>query len=408
MGHSRGLYCLLPACFVVVLCGIEVNGQESALSKEHSCDEYSDCANEQGDGESLFKSDGCDLDETRKPLISWDMLYTSETFRNARGGTHVGGAYSGLVDLVGTVDIEQLGFKSLGGIFVLHGQNKHGPGIHRFVGASQSTNIDANPFTAMAEYYYQREFGDSTTVRVGRQVGAYQFSVLDLAADFTYGGFQRSPNNPVPWYPTPTAGVVGIHRVGDAIELSAGSFASSNPNQLSPWGWSRDGHMYNVAQWRYHYSLGTLPGDIQNGAWYTSGSHQGELPGVHSGNHGVYAGWNQMLWSETEDSKQGLGTFLIYSWAPSDRNRITNHYAGGLVYRGLLPSRPQDNLGLGLSVAEFSQSQQGNLSERTVELYYARYVSDAFVIQPAIHYIAAPNRTNPDALAFGLRFELAM
>lgn len=408
MGHSCKLYCPLLSCFIAILVGIEVVGQELSLPNDHSCDGFTDCADNQGNSDDLRSTDDCNFDTSRPPLISWNLLYTSETFRNARGGTRVGGAYSGLVDLVGTIDIQQIGFENLGGIFVLHGQNKHGPGIHRFVGASQSTNIDANPFTAMAEYYYQREFGDSTTVRVGRQVGAYQFSVLDLAADFTYGGFQKSPNNPVPWYPTPTAGVVGIHRVGDSLELSAGSFAGSNSVQLSPWGWSRDGHMYNVAQWRYHYSLGSLPGDIQNGVWYNSGSHQGELPGVHSGNRGVYAGWNQLLWSETEDSKQGLGTFMIYSWAPSDRNRITNHYAGGFVYRGLLPTRPQDNMGLGLSVAEFSQSQQGNLSERTIELYYARYVSDDFVIQPAIHYIAAPNRTNPDSLAFGLRFEVAM
>lgn len=340
--------------------------------------------------------------------LSVDCLYTSDVFRNTRGGGRVGGVYGGLVDLVATLDMNATPLKYFGGSLVLHGQNKHGPTLKQFVGASQSTNIDAQAFTAMAEYYYQRDFGSGPTIRIGRQVGAHQFSVLDLAADFTFGGFQKSPNNPVPWYPNPTVGVVAIQPVGESLELSAGSFAASDPTQLTPWGWNRDGHIYNVAQWKYSYSILDLPGDLQNGIWSTSGTQPGIPTGSHSGNHGVYAGWNQLIWNESAAPQEGLGTFLIYSWAPSDRNRITNHFASGLVYRGFLPTRSNDNMGLGISIAEFSQAISNQKSEKTVEFYYASYLSDAVVIQPAVHYTSAPSRIHPDALDFGVRFELAL
>ena len=84
----------------------------------------------------------------------------------------------------------------------------------------------------------------------------------------------------------------------------------------------------------------TNPGDIQNGYWYTSGTHVGASgAGQFSGNYGIYGGWDQLLLSETCDATQGLGTFFIYSWAPQNRNIVQNQFAIGLVYRGLLSGR---------------------------------------------------------------------
>jgi porin len=339
-----------------------------------------------------------------------DVVYTGDTFANTHGGIDTGTNYGGLLDVVLRTDLAALGFDAIGGSFVLHGQNKHGPSLTRLVGATQSLNTDANPFTAMAEYYWERPMLDDMVVwRLGRQVGAIQFSVLDLAADFTYGAFQKSPNNPIPWYPTPSVAATVAVSLTEHLTVNAGAFNGARADQLSPWGWSEEGKVYNVAQAKYSYSIEGLPGDVQGGAWYESGSHDAVGgPGTFHGNHGYYTGWDQLLINEVDDPNQGLGTFFIYSWAPDDRNAVENHFATGLVYRGLLPGRDGDTIGIGCSWADFSDDLAGRDTEETIEAFYGMHVTDTLLIQPVVQYIENPSGTLPDALVAGFRlgFEL--
>jgi carbohydrate-selective porin OprB len=342
--------------------------------------------------------------------VTLDVVYTSDAFSNTRGGIDAGTGYSGLLDVVLRTDLEALGFEIIGGSFVLHGQNKTGPGLGPYTGATQSTNIDADPFTAMAEYFWERELSDGLAiVRIGRQVGAIQFSVLDLAADFTYGGFQLSPNNPLPWYPNPTLAATVNIDLTERVNLAFGSFAGGPPDQLTSWGWSNEGKVYTVGQIRYSYDRCGLPGDVQTGIWYTSGSHEdvADNNDVH-GNHGVYFGWDQLLWSERCDPEQGLGTFFIYSWAPQDRNVVTNHVATGVVYRGLLRNRAADVTGVGLGIADFSNDLAGRETERIVEFFHKVQVTATTIVQPALYYISHPGGVEEDSLVVGIRvgFEL--
>ncbi len=342
-----------------------------------------------------------------RPLsaTTFEVVYTSDTFRNTRGGRKVGTGYSGLVDLVSTTDLEKLGMENVGGNFVLHGLNKHGPGLNPFVGSTQSTNIDAAPFTAVGEYFWERQWSDGDILtRFGRQVGARQFSILDLAADYTYGGFQRSPNNPLPWYPNPSVGSTVDMRLTENLHLAAGSYANAQAGQLTSWGFSGDGTQYSLGQLKNSYSIGNKPGDLQLGLWYLSGSHLNpSATNISQGDYGVYTGWDQLLLSEDGDPEQGLGTFFIYSWAPSDRNRITNHFATGLVYRGLFASRSSDIAGVGISIAQFSDELVGFKTEQTTEAFYKVHVTSTTIVQPALHYITNPGGINRVSLDVGLR-----
>jgi porin len=334
-----------------------------------------------------------------------DVLYTADTFSNTNGGLNRGTAYSALLDVVLRTHLDAIGLGAIGGDFVLHGQNKHGPALNRFVGSSQSTNIDAEPFTAMAEYYWERPMADDMVIlRAGRQVGAIQFSVLDLAADFAYGGFQKSPNNPIPWYPNPTVAVTGGVRLTESLDLNTGAFNGGDPDQLSPWGWSDRGQVYSVSQLKYRYSVNGLPGDLQTGAWYESGDHTAiGGPGAFDENYGVYTGWDQLVWSEADNPDQGLGTFFIYSWAPFERNAITNHFATGVVYRGLLAQRDSDVVGLGLSIADYSSRLAGFSTEDSVELFYKVNVTDKLIVQPDLRYVSNPGGVNDDTVVAGFR-----
>jgi carbohydrate-selective porin OprB len=240
--------------------------------------------------------------------------------------------------------------------------------------------------------------------RIGRQVGAIEFSVLDLAADFTYGAFQKSPNNPLPWYPNPTVGATVSMDLTQSLNLAVGTFNGGGPDQLTSWGWSAEGKTYTVGELTYRYSIEGRPGDLQGGYWHTSGSHDAVIgPATHHANHGVYFGWDQLICSEYDDPQQGLGTFAIYSWAPRDRNLVTHHVATGLVYRGLVPNRDADMAGIGLSIAEFSDDLAGFAAEETIELFYKIHVTETAIIQPAMYYISDPGGIRSDSLVVGVR-----
>lgn len=339
--------------------------------------------------------------------LSVDVLYTNDTFNNSRGGIKEGTASHGLVDLVLRTDLERIEASPIGGLIHLRGQNSHGPFLNDFVGSTQSTNINAHDFTRMAEYYWERNFDDGlVVVRLGRQVGAIQFSVMDLAADFLYGAFIISPNNPLPWYPNPTVGATADIALAEGLHLNVGSFNGGAPSQLTTWGWSQEGRVYSIAQLKYSYSLDGLPGDIQNGYWYSSGDYAA-LDGSRTidGNYGIYGGFDQMVWLEDdEETKQGLGVFGIYSFAPQDRNNVQNHFAGGVVYRGLLPGRDADMTGVGYTVADFSNARIGYNSEKLIEMFYKIHITSTMILQPAIQYISSPSGFRDDTIVAGFRF----
>jgi porin len=79
--------------------------------------------------------------------------------------------------------------------------------------------------------------------------------------------------------------------------------------------------------------------------------------GTHSGNYGVYVLADQMLWREMgkeDHAQQGLVGFFRAAYAPEDRNLAWLGLDGGLVYKGLIPSRDWDTLGLAASYLEIS------------------------------------------------------
>ena len=101
--------------------------------------------------------------------------------------------------------------------------------------------------------------------------------------------------------------------------------------------------------------------------------------------------------------------------APSNRNLITEYYGGGLVYKGLLPNRDEDYLGVGVANAILTPgSKQIALAngefqgrqETAVELFYKYRVSPYFVLQPDLQFISQPSGRFDDALLPGLRFEV--
>ena len=141
-------------------------------------------------------------------------------------------------------------------------------------------------------------------------------------------------------------------------------------------------------------------------------------------NYAIYANIEQELWREPGSETQGLGAFVHAVWMPPDRNFLEFSVEGGLHWRGTLPGRDKDALGLGVAFIKISDrvasavraanARDGNSQsvpdlETTIELVYRYQVAPWCSIQPHAQYVIQPGGTkdHDNALILGVRTNVA-
>jgi len=170
-----------------------------------------------------------------------------------------------------------------------------------------------------------------------------------------------------------------------------------------------------------------LPGTYKVGGWYHTDEFYDNynsilalsgVPGItattHSGNYGVYATADQMLYRETDASdpaKQGLGLFARGGWSPKDRNLVEWAIDGGLVYKGPFPSRDWD--AFGVSAAWMWMSDDIARAQRTIngfapgtfslvdyegllEFTYKAQLTAWWTLQPSVQWVLHPGGSEDD------------
>ena len=349
--------------------------------------------------------------------LTVEYIYTGDVFNNMRGGVNTRNAteYLGLFDLAITADLDQCGLAPGGTIFMLN-ESFHGYGLGDHVGDYQGTdNIDAGRQNAqVSEFWWERGVLDGLiSVRLGKQDANAEFGVVDLGGDFINGSFGMQSNIPMPAWPDQAMGVVTFFQLTDWLNFNVGVFDGAADGRT--WGFSDTGEVFSIYEFKAQWALacGRLPGDMHVGMWHHNG--QPEDPGnpaiTYADNHGVHLGLDQMIYKESwdEEDDQGLGVFVQYGWAPEDRNEVPNYIGGGLVYKGLIPCRDDDMMGVGLANVFFSD-RMGLPSdhETAVEVYYKMQVSPHIVIQPDLQVITSPSGVERDASVAGLRFEIVL
>jgi len=133
-------------------------------------------------------------------------------------------------------------------------------------------------------------------------------------------------------------------------------------------------------------------------------------PKKYDENIGLYLVLDQELYIEDraeEDFFQGLGAFFQFSWAPDNRNEVTRYTGGGLTYTGPFSGRDNDVMGLGFARAVFSSNLPDSTHETSIELFYKYWITRWMFLQPDVQYIINPNGLLDDALAIGIRAEIA-
>jgi porin len=141
-------------------------------------------------------------------------------------------------------------------------------------------------------------------------------------------------------------------------------------------------------------------------------------------NYAIYANIEQEIWREPGTEIQGLGVFGHAAWMPQDRNFLEFSVEGGLHYRGAIPGRDEDAIGLGIAFIRISDRvaaavENANRAdatshsrpdfEGTIEFIYRYQAAPWLSIQPHAQYVIQPGGTNDlaNALILGLRMNIA-
>ncbi len=372
--------------------------------------------------------------------LTFECIYTGETFTKAHGGITPTRPtnYRSNLDLVGTLDTEKMGWWDSGRFFV-YGQNLSGrPLSAADVGDVQLfSNLDSTisegerpNFTTVAEYWYEHFVLDNRLrFKIGKQDANADFALSDLGGEFVHSSFGFPPMIPLPTFPSQALGIASFYQLTETVNLGFGLYDGVLPSGPSGvrWGFDTLGQNGSISLYQLEFKPqlgpnGELPTTIRTGYWYSTNKEAWVEfddvvdPRTFRRNYGCFTTMDQMIWKEEfgGDNDQGLGVFFQFGWAPSNRNLLTEYWGGGLVYKGLLPSRDADMFGLGLASARFSDHYRAaegiggteiGPSETAVELFYKALVGKSLSLQPDLQYIANPGGQYKDAFLPGLRFE---
>lgn len=247
-----------------------------------------------------------------------------------------------------------------------------------------------------------------------------------LAANLPAGG---------PAYPLPDPGIRVRIKPTDDMAFQAAVFSGdpsggngSNQSVPLPTGtvFSFRGGAFFIAEASYEPNQGDdakgLPGAYRFGAWYHTSPRFGDqrfdntgrsladplstgIPLNHTGDGGIYGVVDQMLYRVPGTGDQGLSAFVRAGGVPNDRNLIIFYADGGLMYKGLIPHRPDDKIGVAAAYARVGDNARGfdsdigsfgnffypvRSGETMVEVMYQAQWTPWWTVQPEIQYIVRP------------------
>jgi len=159
-----------------------------------------------------------------------------------------------------------------------------------------------------------------------------------------------------------------------------------------------NGYYFTIAETGFSWRLGEdhLPGKIGAGFWYQTGQLT-TLSGIsENGTSGFYLFGSQRLWYRNpETDNSGISMFFQFGTNDSETRPVNHYFGTGLTAFGLVPNRPEDSMGCGVSWAWLNP----NIFQRSRELmfqgYYQAHLIGHTYLEPAISYIPTPG-ASPD------------
>ncbi|MEO6847158.1 MAG: carbohydrate porin, partial [Chthoniobacterales bacterium] len=368
--------------------------------------------------------------------VKFDLTYFAEVWGNPTGGFSQGAVYTGLGILSSTVDFEKLaGWKGASfhtSWLWLSGQDISQDYVGNIFTVSNIAGFQT--FRMYETWGEQQFFNNLISVRAGQLGLDTEFIIssygsLFINSTFGWPAFMGSNiTNNGPAYPIGSPGVRLQIKPTDWLTYrgaitEANVFSQSENRYGFRWELnSTQGYLsIHELQFQWNQSKG-LPGTLKTGGWFLTGvfpSPQNPA-NLDRGNYGFYGILDQMVYrapsppsdgtAGSRDKKQvdvplsdnGLGIFSRIAFGPEDHNFINFYVEDGLVYKGLIPERKSDSLGVAMAYGQLSNGYQNYLSdagftnpgyEIAVEFTYQAVITPWLSIQPDIQLILHPGGT---------------
>ena len=391
----------------------------------------------------------------------------SETLSNPTGGIRQLTIYQGLLDVSLNLDLDKL-LNWPGATFYTDGYWISGEGLSRnAVGNLLAvSSIEALASTRLHDLWLQQEFLDhQASLRVGQIALDDEFYISQYSAGFVSSTFGcpdiLSTDLPSggPCYPFATPGARVRVAPTPTLTLSAAVF-NGNPAPPGPGDPQvrnssgtnfliGEGGFMPIAELAYSFDeqpiSSTLLSDVKLGAWYHTGDFPDQrhdssgrsladpasngIPTMHGSNFGAYLVVDKMLWRRPDTATQGLAAFFRLGYAPPDRNLISLEIDAGLTFKGLLPGRELDVLGVGTSYGRIGYARRLDRDqvlftgigrpirdyESVLEFTYEARIAPWWLLQPDLQLVLHPGGHTappgsspgagpiPNALVLGLR-----
>lgn len=376
---------------------------------------------------SIFAACGtAAADEEKTHLLSLQAAYTADMWTVVDGGLQDGGAYLDNLDLQLALDLDQA-FGWSGAQAFVYGLYNDGHSISERVGDIQgiSNNETGVEAVRLLEAWIDQSFADDDgSLRVGLYNVTTEFDAGEVRALFlnpshgTGPDLSQSGQNGPSAFPVTSLGARlnwnldgGIYARAAILDGVPGDPA--HPKRTTVDLGSGDGMLLlaeiGLAQEERLWSLG--------GWTYTAEFPDLAAPATHRDNWGAYAAIEERLLSREQGHDFDLAGSLRMGIANDDINPLSSYVGASLVATGLIPCRVDDQLGLGLAIANTGDEFRALIAtaggdpaarEINIELTYYADLTDWLSIQPDLQYVIAPGGDDAveDAFVAGIRLKV--
>jgi porin len=380
--------------------------------------------------------------------ITFNLEYIAEIWGNPVGGVSNGTVYTGQMTFQGDIDLQKLlgwrGASFSTRWYWLSGEDLSEEHVGNILTVS---NIAGFHTVRMNELWFQQKFlGEQISIRVGQMGADSEFYVSTHAIIFLNGALSWSPTlftnipNGGPVYPMSGPGirleVTPVNWLSYRGAVFQGNpFAQDVNRHGFRWDLSSSNGYFSIHELTFRLNQESdssgLPGTFKIGGWFDTAPDP-NANSTQPWSYGLHFVADQMLYRETHsdvapvtDSKgqqtsgaspsnQGLGAFTHVGLSPQNFSFINFYIDGGLTYKGLIPSRDNDVLGVAIGYGHLTDDPQDNpgrsnpgyeiILETTYEIELASWLS----LQPDLQYVIHPSGTNiPNALVLGARTTLS-
>jgi len=369
------------------------------------------------------------------------------------GGHGQGGTYSGNLNVQVSLDGSRL-FGRSGLTLFVDGLWIHGGQPSALLGDAQGvSNLSAPPTVTLYEAWLQYNLFDNRfSVLAGRydlntefyrvqSAGLFLNSSFGIGPEFSgsgVGGPSIFPNTSLgvrlAFKPKTNVVVRGSILDGVPVDRAGGSVGGFRHgdglllvSEVAVLNRGASGDRMDKLRFRIGRASGLPPYDdkVAAGSWYYTGTFddvsQVDASGVPRQDHGsagAYVVGDATLFRSKTDSTRRLAGFIETGFASAQVNRFGSYVGAGAVATGPVTTRPADELGVAIAVANNGSGYLGSRRsvaepterfEAAIELTYLAQIASWLAVQPDVQYVIHPN-TNamvPNGRAFQLRFEVA-